>query len=357
MAETKATRSRRPARITHDQPRIDRLRERGSYLSVTAGADEQGNLVYRTGSELKFSGRQGMWTGRRGNVGRPNLVYVESVRLAGEPDTIRGYLEAAGYSQDAIEELMSEDDVYTRGDEGKAPPEVLARFAGGTVTTAGGAASPEEEILSLAQILIPQRYQATESGAGAGAGVRSPRTGQNLLQRVRSGVNLVVTNIDGEGKGVATRNTLPTGTRTRLRAHPDLPNVYSGTEDAYRTAMSFLTELDPNNEELYRRLANEWGTRGLSPAQIMSQSEEASPRPLIPARGAGIGVTVGRTASAGPPTEAKRGPAPSGSGAGGAAPSSSVPQRQPGRGGRVGRGGRTFSTKSLGSTRLSGRGR
>lgn len=338
MAETKATRSRRPARITHDQARIDRLRERGSYLSVTAGEDEQGNPVYRTGSELKFSGRHGMWTGRMGREGRPDLIYVESVRLAGEPEAIRGYLEAAGYSQEEIDQLMSEDNIYTREDEGSATPEVLARFAGGTVTTTGGAASPEEEILSLARILIPQRYQATESGASAG--VRSPRTGQNLLQRVRSGANLVVTNIDEEGKGVATRSTLPTGSRTQLRAHPELPNVYSGTEEAYRIAMSILADLDPENRSLYERLADEWRTRGLSPAQITGQS--ASPR--APARGAGIGSQVTRPATVrrtvvGPPTEAKRAPVPA-----------SVPQPQPAlRGGRGGRGGRTFSLRPTGS--------
>lgn len=338
MAESKTTRSRRPARITHDQARIDRLRERGSYLSVTAGEDEQGNPVYKTGSELKFSGRQGMWAGRMGRAGRPDLVYVESVRLAGEPDVIRGYLEAAGYSQEDIEQLTSEDYVYTREDEGKATPEELARFAGGTITTAGGAASPEEEILSLAQILIPQRYQATESGAGAG--VRSPRAGQNLLQRVRSGANLIVTNIDEEGKGVTTRSILPTGTRTQLRAHPELPNVYSATEEGYRRAMSFLADLDPENQSLYERLADEWRAQGLSPAQITGQS--ASPR--APARGAGIRSQVTRPATvrrttAGPPTEAKRAPAPS-----------SVPQPQPAlRGGRGGRGGRTFSLRPTGS--------
>lgn len=344
MAESKATRSRRPARIVHDQARIDRLRERGSYLSVTAGEDEQGNPVYRTGSELKFSGRQSMWTGRAGRAGRPDLVYVESVRLAGEPEAIRGYLEAAGYSQEDIDRVTSEDNIYTREYEGHAPPEVLARFAGGTITTAGGAASPEEEILSLAQILIPQKYQATESGAGAG--VRSPRTGQNLLQRVRSGANLIVTNIDQEGKGVTTRSTLPTGTRTQLRAHPELPNVYSATEEAYRTAMSILADLDPENRGLYERLADGWRTQGLSPAQITGQS--SSPR--APARGVGIRsqvtrpATVRRTA-AGPPTEAKRAPVPE------TAPApSAVPQPQPAlRGGRGGRGGRTFSLRPAGS--------
>lgn len=373
MAESKTTaasKPRRSSRIIHDEKRIEALRDRGSYLGVSVERDEDGNVIaYKSGSTLKFSGRTGMWSGRAGRARRPEFIYVESVRLAGIPEDIEGYLKAAGYSDEDIANILNDDEnVFVMNDPRENDPAVIRKFTGGSAAPGAqesASFTPEQELLAFAEALIPERYNATQ--VGAGAGVASPRTRQSLIDRVRNrDTNLVVSKIDEEGKGVTSRKNLPVGGRTQLRAHPDLPNVYSDNAAAYSTAMEILADQDLANADLYQRLSEEFPRAGLSPAEILGGGVRASPRPAAPVRGTrGIGsqvrtasrpATVRRSAGAGPPAEAKEEVTP--------APSA-VPRPQTGPrttfsvrgrgGGRGGRGGTTFIRRNEGRPGSPGR--